>query len=42
MHNKMMDLFRKYLLAGGMPDAVNAYVQEKKYIHGERNTERNS
>ena len=29
MHNKMMDLFRKYLLAGGMPDAVNAYVQEK-------------
>ena len=29
MHNKMMDLFRKYLLAGGMPDAINAYVQEK-------------
>lgn len=29
MHNKMMDLFRKYLLAGGMPDAVNAYIQEK-------------
>lgn len=29
MHNKMMDLFRKYLLAGGMPDAVNTYIQEK-------------
>ena len=29
MHDKMMDLFRKYLLVGGMPDAVNAYVQDK-------------
>lgn len=29
MHNKMMDLFRKYLLVGGLPDAVNAYVAEK-------------
>ncbi len=29
LHNKMMDLFRKYLLAGGLPDAVNAFVQEK-------------
>lgn len=27
MHNKMMDLFRKYLLVGGLPDAVNAYVE---------------
>ena len=27
-HNKMMDLFRKYLLVGGMPDAVNAYLSE--------------
>ena len=26
MHNKMMDLFRKYLLVGGMPDAVNTYL----------------
>ena len=25
-HHKMMDLFRKYLLVGGMPDAVNAYL----------------
>ena len=29
MHNKMMDLFRKYLLVGGMPDAINSYIDEK-------------
>jgi predicted AAA+ superfamily ATPase len=29
MHNKMMDLFRKYLLVGGLPDAVNSYLTEK-------------
>lgn len=28
-HNKLMDLFRKYLLVGGMPDAVNSFVAEK-------------
>lgn len=28
-HNKMMDLFRKFLLVGGLPDAVNAYLQTK-------------
>lgn len=28
-HNKMMDLFRKYLLVGGLPDAVNIYISEK-------------
>lgn len=28
-HNKMMDLFRKYLLVGGLPDAVNVFVSEK-------------
>ncbi len=25
-HNKMMDLFKKYLLVGGMPEAVNSYL----------------
>lgn len=25
-HNKMMDLFRKYLLVGGLPDAVNSFL----------------
>ena len=28
-HNKMMDLFCKYLLVGGLPDAVNAYLETK-------------
>lgn len=28
-HNKMMDYFRKFLLVGGMPDAVNAYLETK-------------
>ena len=29
VHNKVMDLFRKYLLVGGLPDAVNAYLETK-------------
>ena len=29
MHNKMMDLFRKFLLVGGLPEAVNIYISEK-------------
>lgn len=29
MHNKMMDYFQKYLLIGGLPDAVNSYLNEK-------------
>ncbi len=29
IHNKVMDLFRKYLLVGGLPDAVNAYLETK-------------
>lgn len=29
IHNRLMDLFRKYLLTGGLPDAVNAFVEEK-------------
>ena len=32
MHDKMMDLFRKYLLVGGMPDAVNAYIADKNIV----------
>lgn len=26
LHNRVMDLFKRYLLVGGMPDAVNAYL----------------
>lgn len=29
IHDKMMDLFRKYLLVGGLPDVVNSYLAEK-------------
>ncbi len=29
MHSKMMDMFRKFLLVGGLPDAVNSYLEEK-------------
>lgn len=29
VHNKMMDMFRKFLLVGGLPDAVNAYIDTK-------------
>ncbi len=28
-HNKMMELFRKYLLVGGLPDAVNIFLEKK-------------
>ncbi len=28
-HEKMLDLFKKYLLIGGLPDAVNSYLAEK-------------
>lgn len=29
MHRKIMDLFRKFLLVGGLPDAVNSYLETK-------------
>lgn len=29
MHDKMMDLFRKYLLVGGLPDVINTYLETK-------------
>lgn len=29
IHNKLLDLFRKYLLVGGLPDAVNEFVATK-------------
>ena len=27
-HNKVMDIFKKYLLVGGMPDAVNSFIEK--------------
>ncbi len=29
LHNKMMDLFKKFLLVGGLPDAVNEFLESK-------------
>ncbi len=29
IHNRLLDLFRKYLLVGGLPDAVNEFVTTK-------------
>lgn len=29
MHNKIMDLFLKYLLVGGLPEVVNVYLETK-------------
>lgn len=32
IHNKFEDLFRKYLLVGGMPDAVCGYVEKNSLV----------
>ncbi|MFI3176308.1 MAG: AAA family ATPase [Eubacteriales bacterium] len=32
MHNKMLDLFKKFLLVGGLPDAVNSYLLYKNVV----------
>lgn len=31
-HNRMLDLFRRYLLVGGMPDAVNTYLDTHNIV----------
>ncbi|MGM9860782.1 MAG: ATP-binding protein [Muribaculaceae bacterium] len=32
MHNKMMDLFRKYLIVGGLPKAVETFVESRNIV----------
>lgn len=32
LHRKMMDNFRRYLLVGGLPDAVNTYIAEHNIV----------
>ena len=32
MHNKIMDLFKKYLLVGGMPKAVEIFVESRNVV----------
>lgn len=31
-HKHLMDLFKRYLIVGGMPDAVNAYLETKNIV----------
>ncbi len=31
-HNKVLDLFKKYLLIGGLPDAVNTFIDKKNIV----------
>lgn len=31
-HNRLLDLFKKYLLIGGLPDAVNSYLESKNIV----------
>ena len=32
-HEKMLDFFKKYLLVGGLPDAVNSYNRDKNIVN---------
>lgn len=32
LHSRMMDLFKKYLLVGGLPDAVSSFVSRKNIV----------
>lgn len=32
IHAKMLDLFKKYLIVGGMPDAVNTFVETRNIL----------
>ena len=32
MHNKLMDLFKKYLLVGGLPKAVETFVESRNVV----------
>lgn len=32
MHNKMMDLFKKYLIVGGLPKAVETFVESRNIV----------
>lgn len=32
LHNKFLDLFKKYLLIGGLPDAVNSFIETSNIV----------
>ncbi|MBQ8309315.1 MAG: AAA family ATPase [Clostridia bacterium] len=31
-HNKLLNLFKKYLLTGGLPDAINCFLEEQNIV----------
>lgn len=31
-HNRVLDLFKKYLFVGGLPDAVNCFIEKKNIV----------
>lgn len=33
IHNKVIDLFKKYLLIGGLPDAINSYLKDSNIVN---------
>ena len=32
-HNKVLNIFKKYLLVGGLPDAINSYLKERNIVN---------
>ena len=32
LHAKILDLFKKYLIVGGLPDAVNTFVEQRNVM----------
>lgn len=32
-HNKILNLFKKYLLIGGLPDAINSYIENNNIVY---------
>lgn len=40
MHKRLLDLFKKYLLVGGMPDAVNEFISSRNIV-AVRNIQKN-
>lgn len=33
IHSKILDLFKKYLLTGGLPDAINSFINDKNIFN---------
>ena len=33
IHNRLLDLFKKYLLTGGLPDAINSFINDRNIFN---------